>query len=198
MAWLFTDPLAANLYVVGIMFFAFGSYAVYRFLLNKNNPEVNTGFAYLAIGTGIYALFYGILYSVIVPTPFTVADGELFGDPMIILGVASIITGVIMIKRVSLAFLSIFTFFGGILGVTYGIDGYKLGMSAPLELLLMYLGAGIGGMLLVPLVIVPNKKVVAITAILVAIAFFAVAIETLYIGTSAIGGHLVDFAKARA
>lgn len=198
MAWLFTDPLAANLFIVGIMFFGFGSYAVYRFLLNKNKAEVNTGFAYFLLGTGAYALLYGLLYSIIVPSPFTVADGELFGDPLVFLGIVSIITGVIMVKNVSLSFVSIFAFFAGILGITYGVEGYKLGMSSPLVLLLMYLGAGIGGILVVPLVLVPNKKAMQITAILAAIAFFGVAIITLYVGTTAIGGHLVDFAKVRA
>ena len=198
MAWLFTDPLAANLFVVGIMFFGFGAYAVYRFLLNKNNAEVNTGFAYFLIGTGAYALLYGLLYSIIVPTPFTVADGELFGDPLVFLGIVSIITGVVLIKHVSLSFASIFAFFAGIFGITYGVDGYKLGMSSPLVLLLMYVGAGIGGILVVPLVLTPNRKVVTVTAILAAIAFFGVAVLTLYVGTTAIGGHLVDFAKARA
>jgi uncharacterized membrane protein len=198
MAWLFTDPLAANLFVVGIMFASFGSYAIYRFLLNRNKTEINMGFAYLIIATGIYALFYGILYSIVVPTPFTVADGELFGDPLIILGVASILIGVLMNKKVSLAFAGIFTFFGGIMGVVYAIEGYRLGMSSPLYLLLLYLGAGIGGILTAPLVVLPNKRAVQILAVLVAIAFIGVAILSFFIGTTAIGGHLVDFAKARA
>lgn len=197
MTWLFTDPLAANLFIVGIMFFGFGSYAIYRFLLNRNKTEINTGFAYFLVGTGAYALLYGLLYSIIVPTPFTVADGELFGDPLVFLGLISIITGVIMIKHVSLSFAGIFAFFAGIFGIIYGIDGYRLGMSSPLIILLMYLGAGIGGILVAPLVVVPNKKVVTITAILVAIAFFGVAALTLYVGSTAIGGHLVDFANAR-
>jgi uncharacterized membrane protein len=198
MAWLFTDPLAANLFVVGIMFASFGSYAIYRFLFNRNKMEVNMGFAYLLVATGIYALFYGILYSVIVPSPFTVADGELFGDPMIILGVASILIGVLMNKKVSLAFAGIFTFFGGILGVIYAVEGYKLGMSSPLYILLLYLGAGIGGMLTAPMVVLPNKKAVQVIAVLVAISFIGVAILSFVIGSTAIGGHLVDFAKTRA
>ncbi|MCL6002999.1 MAG: DUF981 domain-containing protein [Thermoplasmatales archaeon] len=198
MAWLFTDPLAANLFVVGIMFASFGSYAIYRFLFNRNKMEVNMGFAYLLVATGIYALFYGILYSVIVPSPFTVADGELFGDPMIILGVASILIGVLMNKKVSLAFAGIFTFFGGILGVIYAVEGYKLGMASPLYILLLYLGAGIGGMLTAPMVVLPNKKAVQVIAVLVAISFIGVAILSFVIGSTAIGGHLVDFAKTRA
>ena len=198
MAWLFTDPLAANLFVVGIMFDSFGSYAIYRFLLNRNKPEINAGFAYLLIATGIDALSYGVLYRVIVPSPFTVADGELFGDPMVILGVASILIGVLMNKKVSLAFAGIFTFFGGILGVIYAIQGYILGMSSPLYILLLYLGAGIGGILTAPLVVLPNKRAVQVLAVLVAIAFLGVAILALIIGSTAIGGHLVDFAKVRA
>ncbi|MCL4333729.1 MAG: DUF981 domain-containing protein [Candidatus Thermoplasmatota archaeon] len=198
MAWLFTDPLAANLFVVGIMFASFGSYAIYRFLFGRNKPEINMGFSYLLIATGLYALLYGVLYSVIVPTPFTVADGELFGDPLVILGVASILVGIMMSRKVSLAFAGIFTFFGGILGVVYAIDGYRLGMSSPLYILLLYLGAGIGGMLTAPLVVLPNKKAVQVLAILVAIAFLGVAILAFIIGTTAIGGHLVDFAKATA
>ncbi len=199
MAWLMTDPLAANLFIVGIMFFGFGSYAIYRFLLDKNNTEVNTGFAYFLIGAGVYSMIYGMLYSIIVPSPFTVAYGELFGDPLVFLGLVSIITGLMIIKHVSLSFTGVFAFFAGIFGIVYGVDGYKLGMtSSPLVLLLMYLGAGIGGMLVAPLVVLPNKKAVKVVAILAAIAFFGVAILTLYVGTTAIGGHLVDFAKARA
>ncbi len=198
MSWLMTDPLAANLFIVGIMFFGFGSYAIYRFLLNKNSAEVNNGFAYFLIGTGAYALLYGLLYSIIVPSPFTVAYGELFGDPLVFLGLVSVITGVIMVKHVSLSFAGIFAFFAGIFGISYGVSGYQLGMSSPLVLLLMYLGAGIGGILVAPLVMVPNKRARQIVAILAAIAFFGVAIITIYTGNTAIHGHLVDFAKARA
>ncbi|MGC8645336.1 MAG: DUF981 domain-containing protein [Thermoplasmata archaeon] len=199
MAWLFTDPLAANLFIVGIMFFGFGAYAIYRFVMNKNNEEINRGFSYFLLGTGGYSMLYGILYSIIVPAPFTVAYGELFGDPLVFLGLVSIITGVLLLRKSSLAFLSIFSFFAGIFGITYGVDGYKLGMtSSPIVLLLMYLGAGIGGILVTPLTITNNRKVVAITAILAAIAFFGVAILTLYVGTTAIGGHLVDFKNVRA
>lgn len=198
MSWLMTDPLAANLYMVGIMFFAFGAYAIYRFLLHKQSAQVNSGFGYLLIGTGAYELLYGLLYSIIVPTPFSVAYGELFGDPQVFLGIVAIITGVIVLKNVSMSFASIFAFFGGIFGITYGVNGYNLGMSNPLVLLLLYLGAGIGGILVVPLTVVPNKKVQSITAILVAIAFFGTAALALYTGTSAIGGHLVDFASAHA
>ncbi|MEM0141148.1 MAG: DUF981 family protein [Thermoplasmatales archaeon] len=198
MAWLFTDPLAANLFIVGIMFFGFGTYAVYRFLLNKNNENLDKSFSYFLLGTGGYATLYGLLYSIIVPSPFTVAYGELFGDPLVFLGVVSIITGVILLKKGSMVFTSIFAFFAGIFGITYGVDGYKLGMSSPLVLLLMYLGAGIGGILVAPMVLTNNRKLTAVAAILAAIAFFGVAILTIYVGTTAIGGHLVDFKNVKA
>ncbi|MEL9915133.1 MAG: DUF981 family protein [Thermoplasmatales archaeon] len=198
MAWLFTDPLAANLFIVGIMFFGFGTYAVYRFLLNKNNDGMDRSFSYFLLGTGAYSTLYGLLYSIIVPSPFTVAYGELFGDPLVFLGVVSIITGVIILKKGSMVFTSIFAFFAGIFGITYGVDGYRLGMSSPLVLLLMYLGAGIGGILVAPMVLTNNRKLTAVAAILAAIAFFGVAILTIYVGTTAIGGHLVDFKNVRA
>lgn len=197
MTWLFTDPLAANLYVIGIMFFGFGAFAVYRFLLNKQSAEVDSGFAYFLIGTGVYSLIYGLLYSVIVPNPFTVAYGVLFGDPLVLLGVVSLFTGYIVLKRVSLGFASIFAFFAGIYAIISGVNGYRLGMSSPLVLLLLYLGAGIGGLLVVPLTVTKNRTVIVITAILVAIAFFGAAALAIYTGSSAIGGHLVDFKSVK-
>jgi len=194
MAWLFTDPLAANLYIVGIMFFGFGVYAIYRFVMNRNIEEINRGFSYFLLGTGAYTFLYGVLYSIIVPLPFTVAYGELFGDPMVFLGLVSIITGVILLNKSSLTFTGVFSFFAGIFAIIYGVDGYKLGMtSEPIALLLMYLGAGIGGILVTPITVTNNRKAVMVAAILAAIAFFGVAVLTLYIGTTAIGGHLVDF-----
>ena len=194
---LMTDPLAANLFVIGIMFIGFAGYVLYRFIMKKQNTEVDSGFGIFLIGTGVYAAFYGLIYSVLWPAPMGGSYSILFGDPLALLGIVSILTGVIVLKKASLAFGGIFAFFAGIYAVVSGYGGYVLGMTkSPIALLLMYLGAGIGGIFVAPMVSTKNKTVVTVTAILVVIAFVGAALIALYTGYSAVGEHLAAFKKA--
>ena len=60
----------------------------------------------------------------------------------------------------------------------------------------MYLGAGIGGIFVAPMVSTKNKTVVTVTGILVVIAFVGAALIALYTGYSAVGEHLAAFKNA--
>lgn len=189
----FSDPLAANLTVLGIIFVGLASYVVYRFFMGKENDEMNKGFSYFLIGTGFYAFIYGLFYSILWPEPEGGAYSILFGDPLLLLGLASLIAGYIILKKASLTFTGIMAFFAGIYAIVSGYDGYLDKMTnSPIAMLLLYLGAGISGILVLPLILTKNKWL----AILVAILMVLTGILAFIIGLPAIGGHLKDFAHA--
>ena len=54
---LMTDPLAANLFVIGIMFIGFAGYVLYRFIMKKQNTEVDSGFGKGLEGTKTIYIF---------------------------------------------------------------------------------------------------------------------------------------------
>jgi hypothetical protein len=56
----FSDPLAANLTVLGIIFVGLATYVVYRYFMGKESEDMDKGFSYFLIGTGFYALIYGL------------------------------------------------------------------------------------------------------------------------------------------
>jgi len=189
----FSDPLAANLTVLGIIFVGLATYVVYRYFMGKESEDMDKGFSYFLIGTGFYALIYGLFYSMLWPEPEGGAYSILFGDPLLLLGLASLIAGYIILKKASLMFAGIMAFFSGIYAIVSGYDGYLDKMTnSPIAMLLMYLGAGISGILVLPLILTKNKWL----AILVAVIMFLTGILAFIIGFPAIGGHLKDFAHA--
>ena len=189
----FSDPLAANLTVLGIIFVGLASYVVYRFFMGKENDETDKGFSYFLMGTGFYAFIYGLFYSMLWPEPEGGAYSILFGDSLLLLGLASLIAGYIILKKGSLTFMGIMAFFSGTYAIVSGYDGYLDKMTnSPIAMLLLYLGAGISGILVLPLILTKNKWL----AILVAILMVLTGILAFIIGLPAIGGHLKDFAHA--
>ena len=189
----FSDPLAANLTVLGIIFVGLATYVVYRYFMGKESEDMDKGFSYFLIGTGFYALIYGLFYSMLWPEPEGGAYSILFGDPLLLLGLASLIAGYIILKKASLMFAGIMAFFSGFYAIVSGYDGYLDKMTnSPIAMLLLYLGAGISGILVLPLILTKNKWL----AILVAVIMFLTGILAFIIGFPAIGGHLKDFAHA--
>jgi Predicted membrane protein len=97
------------------------------------------------------------------------------------------------LKKASLMFAGIMAFFSGIYAIVSGHDGYLDKMTnSPIAMLLLYLGAGISGILVLPLILTKNKWL----AILVAVIMVLTGILAFIIGFPAIGGHLKDFAHA--
>jgi Predicted membrane protein len=83
--------------------------------------------------------------------------------------------------------------FSGIYAIVSGYDGYLDKMTnSPIAMLLLYLGAGISGILVLPLILTKNKWL----AILVAVIMVLTGILAFIIGFPSIGGHLKDFAHA--
>lgn len=195
---LFTDPLAANLYVIGIMFFGIAAYVFYGFFMKKENAQVDQGFAYFLLGTGFYALLYGLVYSILWPAPMGGAYNILFGDPLALFGLVSIFAGYTILKKSSLAFVGVFAFFAGLYAILSGVGGYNLHMThSPIAMLLLYLAAGIGGILTVPIAVFRNTlSANKWIAILLIIAFLGAAILSFYIGSSAISEHMAGFAHS--
>ncbi len=189
----FSDPLAANLGVLGIIFFGIGSYAIYKYFMNKDNSSVNQGFAYFLFGTGFYSVIYGLFYSLLWPEPEGGAYSILFGDPLTLLGFVELFAGYTLLKNSDMFFVGLYGFFAGIYGIVSGYEGYLDGMTkSPLAMFLLYLGAGVTGLLVWPLVISRNKYI----GILVGIVAILTGIMALIIGLPAIGEHLTSFAHA--
>lgn len=189
----FSDPLAANLNVVGIIFFGIGMYSIFRYFMNRDSQQLNQSFAYFLLGTGLYSLIYGLFYSLLWPEPEGGAYSILFGDPLVMLGIVELFTAYSLIKSTDLLFTGLFGFFAGIYGIISGYDGYIDHMTnSPIAMFLLYLGAGVTGLLVWPLVISKNKYL----ALLVGIIAILTGLMALIIGIPAVGEHLVDFAHA--
>jgi putative membrane protein len=195
---LFTDPLAANLFLIGMMFIGIAAYIFYRFFLGKENTEVDNGFAYFLLGTGLYSVIYGLMYSILWPAPEGGGYSILFGDPLALFGFVSVFAGFSIIKKANLGFVGIFGFFAGLYAIISGYEGYLLSMTrSPISMFLMYLGTGFGGIFVLPLTLLkPKSMITKIVAILALIAFVGAAIISFYTGASAIGGHMKSFAHA--
>ncbi len=189
----FSDPLAANLVVLGTIFIGLATYVFYRYFMGKEDDNFDKSFSYFLLGTGFYALIYGLFYSMLWPEPEGGAYSILFGDSFLLLGLASLIAGYMILKKVSLTFAGIIGFFAGIYAIVSGYDGYLDNMtSSPIAMLLLYLGAGVTGILVLPLIVTKNKWL----AILVAVIMVLTGLLAFIIGFPAIGGHLKDFAHA--
>lgn len=158
---LFTDPLAANLFIIGIMFIGIAAYIFYRFFLGKEVEEIDSGFAYFLLGTGFYSVIYGLMYSILWPAPEGGSYSILFGDPLALFGFVSVFAGYTLLKKSHLGFVGVFAFFAGIYSIISGYEGYLLGMTkSPIAMFLMYLGTGFGGILVLPLTILKSKSII--------------------------------------
>lgn len=189
----FSDPLAANLVVLGTIFIGLAVYVVYKYYMGGKNEEYDKSFSYFLIGTGFYALAYGLFYSMLWPMPEGGSYSILFGDPYVLLGLASIMGGFAILKNISLTFPGIFAFFSGIMAIVSGYEAYLLNMTrSPVGMLLLYLGAGLSAILILPLIFTKNKWL----AVLVALIMVLTAIMAFIIGFPAIGEHLESFAHA--
>ncbi len=222
MAVLMTDPLAANLTLLGVLLMGLAFYAGTKYVLRKDYANLDREFGYFLLAIGGYFTVYGLFDSLLWPAPMTGAYNILFGDSMAVLGFVSLMGGISLVKNLGLGFVSIFAFFAGIYALVSGVAGYNYGMtSAPLALLGMYMGAGVSGILM-PIAYFtrelsalsthgirntqkPGKDAAAIAmhgitisqifAILFIVAAVIGAIVALYTGYSAVVEHLHAFAS---
>lgn len=222
MAALFTDPLAANLVIVGILLFGLAFYAAVKYVFRRELEGMDKSFGYFLLVIGGYLTIYGLFYSLLWPTPMSGAYNILFGDSMTVLGFVTILGGFSLARGLSLAFVSIFALFAGIYAAVSGFGGYADGMTqSPIGMLGMYLGAGVAGILM-PVVyftrafgtmsatgvrnVAAHGKDLAshpstwltvsqIFAILFVVSAVIGAAIAVYTGYSAIGDHLTGFAK---
>ncbi len=185
---LFTDPLAANLFVLGTFFVGI---IVYLLLMirNKENEKTNKSFGYFLVLSGIYFVLYGLFFSLLTPKPIGTSYSILFYDPLTILGFLAIFSGIVIIKNLDTIFIAIFAFFAGIYAIISGVSGYQLGMTKePLALLGLYAASGLAGILFLPLNF--SKK---IPGIIIIILLVIAALLAFYIGGSAVYEHLQGF-----
>lgn len=222
MATLFTDPLAANLVIVGILLFGLAFYATIKYVFRRELEGFDKSFGYFLLVIGGYLTIYGLFYSLLWPTPMSGAYNILFGDSMTVLGFVTVLGGFTLTRGLSLAFVAIFAFFAGLYALFSGFGGYADAMTqSPIGMLGMYMGAGFAG-LLIPVVYFTRafgtmsgtgiKNVAAhgkdlashpsmwltfsqIFAILFVISAVIGAAIAVYTGYSAIADHLSSFAK---
>ncbi|MDP8012801.1 MAG: DUF981 family protein [Nanoarchaeota archaeon] len=193
----FMDPLAQNLFLVGILFAAVAYYLTKVYLMRKNRDKEanNTSFGYFLIILGVLLGVYGLFYSLLWPTPMTGSYDILFGDSMVVLAFLAVLGGYNLLKSGELLspYIGLAAFFGGIYNIIAGVSAYLLGMTdAPLMMLGLYLASGLAGVFLLPLVYTKNKSLVALIVILLIIA----AIVSFVIGGMAVPEHLASFAHA--
>ncbi len=185
---LFTDPLAANLFVLGTFFVGLIVYLVY-FIRNKENEKLNRSFGYFLVLSGIYFIIYGVFFSLLTPKPIGTGYSILFYDPLTILGFLAVFSGIVIIKEIDTIFIAIFALFAGIYAIISGVSGYELGMTKePLAMLGLYATSGLAGILFLPLKFSRKIPGIIIIVLLIVAAFLA-----FFIGGSAVYEHLQGF-----
>ncbi|MCL6090507.1 MAG: DUF981 domain-containing protein [Candidatus Thermoplasmatota archaeon] len=188
----FSDPLAANLVLLGTVYIGIAAYVVFRYILGRENDEVSRSYGSFLTLTGAYATLYGLFYSILWPGPMTGAYNILFGDSLTLFGFLSLLSGWAILKKSNLYFVGIMAFFVGIYAIVSGVGAYNLSMTrAPLVMLSLYLASGVSG-LLVPVTIITKNKVVSI---LLVITLVVAALSAFAIGFPAVPGHLAAFTK---
>lgn len=188
-----TDPLAANLVIVGTILIGVAFYVTMTFVVKRPKEELDKSFSYFLIVTGLYAAIYGGFFSLLWPSPMTGAYNILFGDPLAILGFVALASGFIILKKGDLSFIGILAFFAGIYSAVSGVAAYAQNMTKdPLIMMGMYVASGIAGILILPLVFIKNRYL----AILVVIFLVLGALAALATGYPAVHEHLVSFASA--
>ncbi len=188
----FTDPLAANLVLLGTAYMGIAAYVGFRYTLGRESDEISRAYGSFLTLTGAYATFYGLFYSILWPGPMTGAYNILFGDSLTLFGFLALLSGWAILKKGSLYFVGIMAFFVGIYAIVSGVGAYQLSMTkAPLVMLGLYLASGVSG-LLVPVTIITRNKIVSILLVIVLVV---AALSAFAIGFPAISGHLAAFAK---
>ncbi len=188
----FSDPLAANLVLLGTVYIGIAAYVVFRYILGRESDEVSRSYGSFLTLTGAYATLYGLFYSILWPGPMTGAYNILFGDSLTLFGFLSLLSGWAILKKSNLYFVGIMAFFVGIYAIVSGVGAYNLSMTrAPLVMLSLYLASGVSG-LLVPATIITKNKVVSI---LLVITLVVAALSAFAIGFPAVPGHLAAFTK---
>ncbi len=188
----FSDPLAANLVLLGTVYIGIAAYVVFRYILGRESDEVSRSYGSFLTLTGAYATLYGLFYSILWPGPMTGAYNILFGDSLTLFGFLSLLSGWAILKKSNLYFVGIMAFFVGIYAIVSGVGAYNLSMTrARLVRLSLYLASGVSG-LLVPVTIITKNKVVSI---LLVITLVVAALSAFAIGFPAVPGHLAAFTK---
>lgn len=182
------NPLAANLVMLGGLFFGIATYIGITFVWRKQSEERDKAFSFFLLGLGFYSLFYGLFEST--TWPFPGGYSILFGDTYAVLGFLSVASGLTIWKKGNIEFIGIFAFFAGLYALFSGIAGYQLNLTkSPLDMFGMYLGAGGAGILMLPFAFTRNR----IIGILIMIALVAGAVLALITGFSAIKEHIESY-----
>ena len=191
-----TDPLAANLVILGIALLGTAAYVLLRYVLKRSIEGLDKEFGYFMLLIGLYTALYGLFYSMLWPAPMGGAYGILFGDSYAILGFLELFASFTMLKGGSFFMLAIFAFFAGIYAIVSGWGGYVQSMTkSPIEMFGLYFSSGMAGVLVGPTVLLRNNTAGRIIGILLIIALVVAAVLAMITGYGAIGGHLVDFSS---
>ncbi len=132
--------------------------------------------------------------------PLSGSYNVLFYDLYPLVGILFIAIGVSVYKKFSMQYTGLLAFLTGVMAILYGINGYILGLTeAPFAMLALYASFGIAGMLGWPVSIMADRNEMGTKSkgsgwtalmILFCIILFLASMLSLYIGVSAIPGHL--------
>ncbi|KAA8922822.1 DUF981 family protein [Thermoplasma sp.] len=187
----FIDSLAVMLLALGMSTAIGAMYFLFSALGNEKRIQ---GILMPAIGIGVFDFLSGFIMSFTWPLPSSY--NMLFGDPLLVTGLILIMSAFAYYKHYDLSSVSILLFFLGIyvLIEAVGIVNYHLESGDNLLAAMgLYIVDGIGALISPIMFIDPKKGKLAymVEAVILIIG----TIIALFIGYTAIYGHLLDFIK---
>ncbi len=187
----FIDPLAVMLLALGMTTAIGGMYFLFSALGNEKKIE---GLLMPAVGVGLFDFISGFLMSFTWPLPSSY--NMLFGDPLLMAGILLTVSAFAYYKHYDISSVSILLFFLGIYVIieSVGIVHYHLESGDNLLAAMgLYIVDGIAA-ILSPIMYIDPKKGKIPYMIEAAILIIGTLIA-LFIGYTAIYGHLLDFIK---
>ncbi|CAC12297.1 conserved hypothetical membrane protein [Thermoplasma acidophilum] len=187
----FIDSLAVMLLALGMTTAIGGMYFLFSALGNEKRIE---GLLMPAVGVGLFDFMSGFVMSFTWPLPSSY--NMLFGDPLLMAGLLLMISAIAYYKHYDISSVSILLFFLGIYVIieAVGIVNYHLESGDNLLAAMgLYIVDGIAA-ILSPIMYIDQKKGKIAYMIEAAILIIGTLIA-LFIGYTAIYGHLLDFIK---
>lgn len=199
----FIDTLPMQLFVLGFSALVLVYITTESYSLWKNGKNIRRGVRSAQIPLAVlggYALLMGIYGQIVWPLPG--AYNILFYDVYVMFGLVMVSLAWALHSDLKARYAGILSLLAGAVTILYGISGYNLDLtSAPIALLALYGLFGFGAILAYPVTImidraqerVKNSSTFWIALVgLFALVMLVAGLLALFIGVSAIPGHLAS------
>ncbi len=199
----FIDTLPMQLFVLGFSALVLVYITTESYSLWKNGKNIRRGVRSAQIPLAVlggYALLMGIYGQIVWPLPG--AYNILFYDVYVMFGLVMVSLAWALHSDLKARYAGILSLLAGAVTILYGISGYSLDLtSAPIALLALYGLFGFGAILAYPVTImidraqerVKNSSTFWIALVgLFALVMLVAGLLALFIGVSAIPGHLAS------